>query len=270
MAQTAESAITTHSQTMDNGEARHRMMHEDGSGYIRTEAGLEGAWQNAHYHKGVRETYIVQTGWMAFATMTPDGDYSLVIYQAGGVVSSQPGEHHNVYLPAGAVIHTVKHSDAIGNPEKGGADWYEADSDFDAWTKGVSEEYMKELSDAHVALFGRQVEIDDEVLHIVAVGSPNPRWLNQPPSCAVRFDDGTCGVFFNWVKDFAVVQSDRLEWNDAVRNSVKMPTVGALGSGVMNVWVTNEKGEKARLRMFFNDKADMADSIGPWKAPEPV
>ena len=121
---------------MTNGEIRLRSMHPDGSGYIRTEAGAKGAWQNAHFHKGVRETYIVQRGWMAFAFVAANGKYFVQRYGEGDVVSSDPDSQHNVFLPMNAVIHTVKHGNAIGNPEKGGADWYEADAEFDTWTKG--------------------------------------------------------------------------------------------------------------------------------------
>ena len=135
--------ITTGSQEMPNGEIRHRLMHEDGSGYIRTEAGPDGAWQNAHYHRGVRETYIVQKEWMAFATLMEDGSFEVHIYFPGEVISSELDQHHNVYLPAYAVIHTVKHGEAVGNPDKNGADWYEARVDFDKWTKDLSEADLK-------------------------------------------------------------------------------------------------------------------------------
>ena len=39
-----EAGITTSGARMDNGEGRFRMMNSDGSGYIRTEAGPQGAW----------------------------------------------------------------------------------------------------------------------------------------------------------------------------------------------------------------------------------
>lgn len=264
-----DGGIHTNARQMPNGEQRFYFNMPDNSAYIRTEAGEEGAWQNSHFHKGVRETYIVQSGWMAFTTLTPDGDYTLRIYNAGGVVSSQPGEHHNVYLPAAAVIHTVKHSDAIGNPDKDGADWYDADSDFDTWCKALGEPYMRELSDADQALVGHHVAIGDEYLQIVAVGEPVPRWLNQPQCCPVRFDDGTCGVVWNWTEGSRLIISDRDDWNEAVRRSATMPTVGAIGSGVMNVWVTNEDGRKGRLRTFYNDKMDLSDEV-IWKEPEPT
>ncbi len=45
---------------MPNGEFRFRLKHEDGTAYIRTEVTDSGGWQKSHYHRGVRETYIVQ------------------------------------------------------------------------------------------------------------------------------------------------------------------------------------------------------------------
>lgn len=135
----ADHEIGTNGQQMPNGERRFRMTAPDDSAYIRTEAGEQGAWQNAHSHGGVRETYIVQSGWMAFATIGGDGSPHVVIYRAGEVVSSEPAHVHNVYLPAGAVIHTVKHGEAVGNPDKGGADWWPASGAFDAATKSLTE-----------------------------------------------------------------------------------------------------------------------------------
>ncbi len=267
---TIESAgIATNARQMPNGEYRFYFNMPDDSAYVRTEAGDTGAWQNAHFHKGVRETYIVQAGWMAFATLSPDGDPILRVYRSGGVVSSQPGEQHNVYLPQGAVIHTVKHSDAIGNPEKGGADWYDADPDFDAWCKGIDEQYMREIEAAAQALVGSRVYLScDHELQIVAIGDPIPRWKNQPQCCPVRFDDGTCGVVWDWTAGIRVVTSEQSDWNAAVRYSHTMPKVGAIGSDVMNIWVTNRHGQRARLRTFYNEKADMADVFGLWKTPE--
>lgn len=146
--QLAEYGFTAGGEVMDNRELRVRCMHESGSGYIWTQPpeGAQPEWQNAHYHCGIRETYIVERGEMAFAVRLPDGDCVVQVYGPGTVVTSQPEIAHNVYLFAGAAIHTVKHGEPVGNPEKGGADWYPADSGFDAWTKRLSEESIRELS----------------------------------------------------------------------------------------------------------------------------
>lgn len=130
----ADHGITCPHEAMDNGELRFRLTSEDGSAYIRTVSGTNGAWQNSHYHKSVKETYIVQKGWMAFASLSGD-KVSLVIAKAGHLITSEPFVVHNVYLPAGAVIHTVKHG---ASEEK---DWF-GDEEFDKATKNISEEEM--------------------------------------------------------------------------------------------------------------------------------
>ena len=46
---------------------------------------------------------------MAFASQPMDAVEPLIeIHRSGSVVQSRPGVPHNVYLPAGARIHTVK------------------------------------------------------------------------------------------------------------------------------------------------------------------
>ena len=140
---------TSGGEVMPNGERRIRFRAPDDTAYIRTEAGADGGWQNAHFHKGVRETYIVQSGTMIFATIMPDGSYGIVVYKPGEVVSSEPGTAHNVFLPTGAVIHTVKHGVAVGNPDKGAADWWPADDGFDRWTKNLSERMAFEMAKNH-------------------------------------------------------------------------------------------------------------------------
>ena len=135
--------------TMDNGESRFRMMAQDGSGYIRTVAGANGAWQNAHYHVGVMETYVIQTGWMGLVSseQLSNGTMNMrvKVYLPGKVVTTRPRLEHNVYMPQGAVIHTVKHGVEVQNPEKG-ADWYPAGKIFNAWSKGLSEADLHELN----------------------------------------------------------------------------------------------------------------------------
>jgi hypothetical protein len=75
--------------------------------------GAGSEWQDAHYHKSVKETYIVQRGWIGFAEKVGDS-FRLRILKEGAIVTSQPGIHHNVFMPDGAVIHTVKHGAGDG------------------------------------------------------------------------------------------------------------------------------------------------------------
>lgn len=128
--------IMTKHEKMDNGELRFRLLCEDGSAYIRTVAGDQGAWQNSHYHQSVKETYIVQEGWMAYAEMR-EGALVGTVYVKDASVTTQPSIVHNVYLPEGAVIHTVKHGIALER------DWH-ASEKFDEMTKNLSEVDIKQ------------------------------------------------------------------------------------------------------------------------------
>jgi len=130
--------ITCRHDLMDNGELRFRLNSEDGSAYIRTLSGETGAWQNSHFHKAMRETYIAQKGWMAFARLD-DSKLSVSIIQAGDAITIEPFVIHNVYLPAGAIIHTVKHGIS---QEK---DWF-GDEGFNKMTKDLTEEDIARLA----------------------------------------------------------------------------------------------------------------------------
>ncbi len=130
---------------MDNGEYRFRLMDNSenaGWGYILTKmpADVSGGWQNSHYHKGAKETYIVQSGWMGFAELLPDSEASIKIYKSGEVFTTEPGHAHNVYMAAGSVIHTVKHGDCSL-----GKDWF-ASPELDEKTKHLSEEKILSLA----------------------------------------------------------------------------------------------------------------------------
>lgn len=100
--------VSTLHEQMDNGEVRFRLKHSGGSAYIRTKASDRSGWQNSHYHAKVRESYIVESGWMALAELTI-GEARIRVFEAGDLVTTSPGVVHNVYLSDTAVIHTVKH-----------------------------------------------------------------------------------------------------------------------------------------------------------------
>jgi mannose-6-phosphate isomerase-like protein (cupin superfamily) len=122
--------VTAHEQ-MDNGELRFRLTPTDGNGYIRTVAGTTGAWQNAHSHKSLRETYIVERGWIASAEMKL-GSLSITVHELGAIFTTEPNVSHNIYLSKNTVIHTVKHEGANLS------DWVE-DKDLSILTKNLSE-----------------------------------------------------------------------------------------------------------------------------------
>jgi mannose-6-phosphate isomerase-like protein (cupin superfamily) len=124
---------------MPNGEKRLRF----GPNYIYT-LDSKKAWQNPHFHKGLSEFYAVEDGSMAFAEDV-DGKMTIKVYRAGEYVLSRPGHAHNVYLPEGSAIHTVKFGTPVPNPDKNGADWWPASEEFDAATKAVTEEQLLAL-----------------------------------------------------------------------------------------------------------------------------
>jgi mannose-6-phosphate isomerase-like protein (cupin superfamily) len=85
--------------------AFQRLMARDTSALFDPKA-RGGQWQDAHYHESVQETYIVQRGWIGFADQV-DGRLRVRVLQAGDIVTTQPYVRHNVFMSAGAVIHTV-------------------------------------------------------------------------------------------------------------------------------------------------------------------
>jgi len=124
-------------QQMHNGELRVRLMANDGNGYIRTVAAKKGSWQNSHHHKRSFETYVVERGWMAVALSgNATGEPIISLFQEGQIYTTKVGEVHNVYLPAGAIIHTVKH----GN-RNAPSDWHGI-KEFDKKTRSLSEEEL--------------------------------------------------------------------------------------------------------------------------------
>lgn len=124
-----EYGIIANHEKMENGELRFRLVGNDGNGYIRTVMGIEGAWQNSHYHKQIAETYIVESGWIAMASDQHPSGFMLVRLGPGDSYTTTPLERHNVFMSAGTVIHTVKHRSVVGE-----ADWHAA-PEFDSKCK---------------------------------------------------------------------------------------------------------------------------------------
>lgn len=101
--------VTFPCEQMENGERRFRCVDADGYGYALTKMPAQaGGWQNSHFHRDIIETYIVQEGWIVFAELG-DGKARLHRLLPGEVVTTSPLVVHNLYLPGGAVVHTVKH-----------------------------------------------------------------------------------------------------------------------------------------------------------------
>ncbi len=133
----AEVGCSVDGRIMENGERRLRMRLPNGSIYIYTDQSV-GAWQNAHHHKGLCETYIIQKGWVVFAEHLDAHGYRTHMYRTGDIFTSMPDIDHNVYVSNGSVFHTVQYGTSVGNPERDGKDWYFAGDEFDEWTKSLS------------------------------------------------------------------------------------------------------------------------------------
>jgi hypothetical protein len=101
--------IETVHQEMDNGERRFRLVCSDGSSYIRTEATNESGWQNSHYHKQLIELYVVQSGWIVFAELSPNGEIIMKYLDQGSDITVSPLVHHNIYMSPFTVTHVIKH-----------------------------------------------------------------------------------------------------------------------------------------------------------------
>lgn len=141
----AARGVESRSRLMDNGEYRDSLTvgGNHGIGYILTTMPPDsgGGWQNAHYHRKAMETYVVQKGWIASALLlVPNGDPVFRIFREGAVFTTLPMQAHNVYMPAGAVVHTVRHGDVTG--EK---DWF-ASEELDWFTKPITEANLVRLA----------------------------------------------------------------------------------------------------------------------------
>lgn len=125
---------------MENGEQRFRCVDAGGYGYALTKMPAHaGGWQKSHFHRDIIETYVVQEGWIVFAELK-DGKARLRRLLPGEVMTTRPLIAHNLYLPGGAVVHTVKHGRCqITN------DWH-ASPELDALVHHLGEAQLRRLS----------------------------------------------------------------------------------------------------------------------------
>ncbi len=130
--------VNSSCQRMANGEFRPRIMR-DGYGYIMTimPPDMPGGWQNSHLHRSVMETYIVQEGWIALATLKDQ--LVIRVYRAGAIFTTEIDDAHNVYVSSGTVIHTVKHGKIVPK------DWVPC-PDLDTLTQYLSEAKLLALA----------------------------------------------------------------------------------------------------------------------------
>lgn len=124
---------------MDNGESKFRLnCSMDGSSYCRTVAPDAGTWQNSHFHRAATELYIVQTGWIVYAEKRAD-QLLIQLLREGDSVVFLPEVHHNIYLSAGSVIHTVKYGQSLFEQ-----DWY-ASPELEELTRRINPEVLFKL-----------------------------------------------------------------------------------------------------------------------------
>lgn len=126
---------------MKNGQTRRRVRMGDITVTITTAS--VAAWEDAHFHKGSRETYTVIKGRMALAIEDGKGDSvhrDVHLLSPGMSVTTEVGDAHNVYLYADTVIGVFVYDEPVGNPDRNGNDWWPASPEFDAWSKSLSEE----------------------------------------------------------------------------------------------------------------------------------
>ncbi|KMK75781.1 hypothetical protein [Alkalihalobacillus pseudalcaliphilus] len=134
--QAALEGVSIDFEQMNNGEKRFRLLHSEGSSYCLTIASKDGAWQNSHYHKNALEVYVVDQGWVVYASLQ-GGNLDMKIVKEGEHILVPQGVHHNIYMSEHSKIHTIKlgqKSDEI--------DWYGSEQ-LDLLTKNVSEIEIK-------------------------------------------------------------------------------------------------------------------------------
>ena len=103
-----------HGQMLTNGELRFRLNASDGSAYIRTQTTEQSeGWQSPHFHKLLKETHIVEKGWIGYAELK-DGSPIVKRFGPGDVFTTRPHVVHNIFMATDSVIHTVKHG---GQPQ---------------------------------------------------------------------------------------------------------------------------------------------------------
>ncbi|HLU23865.1 hypothetical protein [Lederbergia graminis] len=134
------SGIDVNFEQMMNGEKRYRLVASDGSSYCRTVGSEQGAWQNSHYHKYVSELYLVQFGWIGYAEIDKNGDLKVHILHENEIVTVKPYVHHNIYMPANSVTHTIKYGSSGEE-----IDWFPS-KELDIFTKNISEKDLLQLS----------------------------------------------------------------------------------------------------------------------------
>lgn len=94
---------------MENGEKRFRLLcKSDKTAYIRAEGGNTGYWQKSHYHKTIKELYIIQKGSILVAEYIND-KLEIKKINENEFFSLEPNIPHNIYMYPNTITHTVKY-----------------------------------------------------------------------------------------------------------------------------------------------------------------
>jgi mannose-6-phosphate isomerase-like protein (cupin superfamily) len=116
---------------MHNGEVRERITFADGLVTSRTTAACwlveDGIpWQEAHYHMGLTEVYVLLTGWAWFITFDGEMIKRDELVKPGETITFKQNVPHVVVLGPGAQICTTQFGESVPNPNKNNKDWYPA------------------------------------------------------------------------------------------------------------------------------------------------
>ena len=121
---------------MPNGEERTRMRFATGPATVITRSpdwkpndGNDLPWQEAHYHEGLTEVYILMRGWAQFIWLNPKAGVSR-LEVPGTTLTFQPRIPHLVLLGPGAEISTLLFGLSVPNYERNNNDWWPVPKNF--------------------------------------------------------------------------------------------------------------------------------------------
>ena len=118
-------------------------------------------------------------------------------------------------------------------------------------------QYRKQRRNTQRRLKGKEIRGK----RIAKVGSPIDKRLNCPTLVPVGFSDGTFGVLWEEASRQFLV-SDNSKVNKAIKNSAKMPLVGAGIAGDvlhLNTFPKKKNIAFAFIKVYYNEKAGGGD-----------
>ena len=125
---------------MPNGEARTRMQFQEGPATCVTTGPdwLPGnnplPWQEAHFHHGLLETYVLVCGWVYLLWIDPNVK-TRCMDEPGQTITFEPGVPHIVLPGPNSVILSSTYGDTFPNPDRGYKDWWPVKKSFSKQAK---------------------------------------------------------------------------------------------------------------------------------------